>query len=900
MAGGTEPTVSRRGSAPDPAGTSTRAEFIEQLRRLKVWAGDPSFQALQRSTGVPRATLSDALNPRRKRLPVLDVVVALVRGCGGTADDVHEWTVAWRRVKNEQSGPAAPTGPRQLPARIGGFLGRGDELRRLDALAESTMDGVPAAIVITAISGTAGVGKTALAVHWAHQVADRFPDGHLYVNLRGYDPGPAITPEVALDGFLRALGVVASAVPPDLDGRAAMYRSLLYDRRALVVLDNAGNVDQVRPLLPGSPGSVVVVTSRGDLPGLVARDGASRLRLDRLRLDDSIRLLARLLAGSNPDPAALAALAERCARLPLALRIAAERIARRPDVRLSDALAELDAEGDPLVVFSVGDDQYAALDSVFSWSYRDLAAPAARLFRLLGLHPGREADRYAAAALADCSPAEAARLLGVLRDAHLVEETRPGRFGTHDLLRSYAAACAELDETEPARRDAMTRLLDFYLHASAAAMDIAFPSDEGRRPRLEPSSRTLPDFGSAADATAWLDAERRTLLDTSSYALANDRTQYAVLLPQVTWRHHETGGHYADAIVTADNALNAARQAADLAGEASATNILGIMYRALGDYDRALERHETALDLRQRIGDVAGQAFALAGVALVHWSQGRNEPALGLFGRALDLHRTVGERSGAIVALNNMAIVQLVLGRYLAAIEHFELAGQLAREMGDRVMAAMVVSNLGLVQFRLGHVAEALDHHRRSLAERREIGDRRGEADSVGNIGVVLSRMGRHDDAVEHQTRSLAIRREIGDRAGEAQALVDLASACLGQRRFDAALDHARGGLGIAREIGVPRLRAGGLNALARTYLAMGRADRAVSRHLTELAVANVAADPPDQARALDGLGHAYRALGDVARARDYWTEAAERYDGLGLPEAAEIRAALADTHSPK
>ncbi|MGH3904249.1 MAG: ATP-binding protein [Pseudonocardiaceae bacterium] len=354
-------------------------------------------------------------------------------------------------------------GPAQLPADVNRFTGRAAELAELDRLltADQTSGADSTAMVLAAVSGTAGVGKTALVLHWAHRVRSEFPDGQLYVNLRGYDPAPPMPVEDALAGFLRALGLARQDIPPEVDECSAAYRSLLDGRRMLVLLDNAASVEQVRPLLPGTRSCVVVVTSRDSLAGLAARHGARRLNLDLLPTEDAVALLRALIGEQvEAEPDAAVVLAEQCARLPLALRMVAELVAARPGTRLAGLVDELADEHRRLDLLNAGGDLRAAVRGVFSWSYQRLPADAARAFRLLGLHAGRDFDPHAAAALADTSLERAQHLLDVLARGHLIEFTRSGRYGMHDLLRAYATHLAAQEDTEEERREALTRLLD--------------------------------------------------------------------------------------------------------------------------------------------------------------------------------------------------------------------------------------------------------------------------------------------------------------------------------------------------------------------------------------------------------------------------------------------------------
>jgi DNA-binding SARP family transcriptional activator len=465
--------------------------------------------------------------------------------------------------------------PRELPADVDAFTGRAGELAELDRLLEAATqagghhpEGAgPAPVVISAVAGSAGVGKTALAVHWAHRVRGAFPDGQLYVNLRGYDPGEPMTAADALAGFLRALGVADQDMPADIDERAARYRSILDGQRTLVMLDNAAAAEQVRPLLPGSPSCFVVVTSRDSLAGLVARHGAQRLDLDLLPPDEAATLLRALIgARVDADPDAAATLAQQCARLPLALRVAAEFVATRPALTLAQLAGEqrsLDAGGD----FRTD------MRSVFSWSYRHLPADAARAFRLMGLHPGPDFDAYAARALIGGGLEQARDLLDLLACAHLIHPAQPGRYGMHDLLRAYARHLAVTQDPvtqDSATRDAgalstradnekqaaLTRLFDYYLAAAAAAMDTALPAERNRRPRVAPPASPIPPMTGPAAAQAWLDTERATLV-AAAYAATRGWPGHAVRLSVIVWRYIQAGGHSTDAITMQAHAVQA-------------------------------------------------------------------------------------------------------------------------------------------------------------------------------------------------------------------------------------------------------------------------------------------------------------------------------------------------------
>jgi DNA-binding SARP family transcriptional activator len=393
-----------------------------------------------------------------------------------------------------EPGPARAV-PRQLPQAVPGFTGRATELRTLTGLI-GRRGQAPGTVVISAIAGTAGVGKSALAVHWAHQAAGQFPDGQLYVNLRSYDLGQPLSPADALAGFLRSLGVPGADIPQEEQERAACYRRLLADKRMLVVLDNAGSADQVRPLLPGAEACAVLVTSRDALAGLAARDGAARSYLDVLPLPEAVALLRSLIgARVDAEPGAAVELAKQCCRLPLALRVAAEFAASRPAAPLAGLAAELADLRTRLDLLTAGRDPSTEVRAVFSWSYRRLSVPDARAFRMLGLHPGPDIEPYAAAALAGLTVPQARLALDTLARAHLIQPVAPGRHSMHDLLRTYARELTAAVDSDDDRQAALTGLFDHYARTAAAAMDTLLPAERTTVPaspgRSLPSRRWL-------------------------------------------------------------------------------------------------------------------------------------------------------------------------------------------------------------------------------------------------------------------------------------------------------------------------------------------------------------------------------------------------------------------------
>jgi len=763
-----------------------------------------------------------------------------------------------RLLAPHTAGPGAPGArPAQLPPAVPAFTGRSSELTDLDAVlpgAAGPSPGRPTTLVISAVSGTAGVGKTALAVRWAHRVADRFPDGQLYVNLRGYDPDQPVTAADALAGFLGGLGVPGQDIPLGLDDRAARYRTQIAGRRMLVVLDNAATVEQIRPLLPGTPTAVVVVTSRDSLAGLVALHGARRLELDLLPAADALALLRELVGGRvDAEPDAADRLAEQCARLPLALRVAAELAAAHPTTPLSDLVADLGDQQRRLDLLDAGGDPRAAVTAVFSWSVRHLPPNAARTFRLAGLHPGPDTDAYAAAALADTSLDHARGLLTALARAHLVHPTGAGRYGMHDLLRAYATGLTTTQDTEPERRAALDRLFDYYLAVAAAAMDRLHPAEAHRRPRVPPPSTPAPALADPEAARAWLDTERPTLVAVAAYTAAHGWPAHTVLLAATLFRYL-AGGHYTDALTVHGHARDAARRSGDRAGEAQALHGLGTVHLRLGRHEQAADQLHQALVLFRQTGDRVGQARALGNLGTAEQRLGRYRPAGDHYRQALALYRQAGDQVGEASVQDNLGSVEERLGRYGPAAEHHRQALTLFRQAGDRTGEAQALTNLGDVETRLGRHGPAGEHHQQALTLYRQAGDRTGEAWALTGLGDVHTRLGRPDQATEHHHRAVALFREIGDRDGEPWAL----------------------------------------NGLGEAAHAAGRPADALAHHTAAHAAAAGTGARDQQARAHTGLGTAYHALADLARAREHLQQALAIYTELGAPETDHIRADLA------
>ena len=708
--------------------------------------------------------------------------------------------------------------PRQLPGDVHGFIGRGRELASLEELL--TRESSPARLIV--VVGTAGAGKTALAVRFSHAARARFPDGQLFVNLRGYDAGPPLAPAAALERFLRALGVAAPAIPADLEERSELFRSLLAERRMLVVLDNAATAGQVRPLLPGEPGCLVVVTSRGRLSALSAREGARRVDLGLLAEAEAVALIDAVTRGyrTGDDPAQVAQLARLCARLPLALRIAAERAAVRPQMPLTELIGDLRGESSLWDALSDDDEQEAGtVRAVFAWSYRALPPAAARAFRLLGVHPGPDLSTQAATALLDEPPERVRGLLDALAGAHLIEQVAPQRFQFHDLLRAYAADQAGLEESDETRNAALRRLAEWYLLTATAAVRAVYPAFFDPPPlAADPATIRPAEFEHGSAAMEWFRAERANLLAITWAAYAAGFDDIATQLPDVLFLVYEADSAFDDARESAEIGLNAARRRGDRAVEARALRVLGAAHKISGALDKAAECYRDSLAILEDF-DLPNETMVSANaLGLVQLERRALPEAATLFARTGDLAQATGAHLRAAIALDNLAAVHLEAGRYAPArdlaaqaLTAFQQTGadaqsiaepllhlaRIHRETGDLAQAESYLNQesdalLGirslalecavlLEHARLEHALErdeqALETYWLALQRQRSLGDRRREATAYTGLGRVMLQLGRAQEAVDFHHRAIALRRTHPDAYLRAEALSALADA---------------------------------------------------------------------------------------------------------------------------
>ncbi|WP_018681169.1 ATP-binding protein [Actinokineospora enzanensis] len=714
---------------------------------------------------------------------------------------------------------ADPDVPRQLLGDVRGFVNRSSEMERLDRV----LLGVEPT-GLTVIVGTAGVGKTALAMRWAHRVADRFPEGQLYVNLRGYDPGPPVTAEQALDRFLRALAVPAARVPDDVEGKAALYRSLLAGRRVLVVLDNAAHVSQVRPLLPGGTTCRVIATSRDRLEGLMAHDGAQRVTVEILPEDEAVELIRSLTTDYRPGdvPGDLTELARLCACLPLALRIAAERAASRPWMPLAELIRNLRDESGLWDALSAGNgEEHDGVQAVFAWSYRAFSADAARMFRLLGLHPGPEFGVRAAAAGAGVPVADARHLLDSIVSAHMLEQTGPDRYQFHDLLRAYATDAAHHEEPLEQQYEALARILAWYLHTAHAAGTAMNVWGRVLAPTALPAPDTALRFHDRAAAVQWFDLEWSNLF-------AAIRAADKAGLDKVTWQSvlaaepgfRRKGVPIANQRVVTATALDAARRDDARQAEGELLGVLGEIERITGHLDESTARYQEALAIFRAIGDHHGERITLNSLGVTLLDERRFHQAAEQFERLRHLQRTAADTEGEAAALFNLAGAYVGMWRHDDAITAANQSIELGRAAANRHLEFVALASLAVARAGNGEVEVALADGARAIQIARELDEPRNEGWALLDYGRIQCLAGRPEDALESYRRALTIHDELGIAERLASTLDGTGNAYRELGRASDAVPFHRQAVSVAREERSEWLLAVALDNLARSLAA--------------------------------------------------------------------------------
>ncbi|MCP2164142.1 AfsR/SARP family transcriptional regulator [Goodfellowiella coeruleoviolacea] len=840
--------------------------------------------------------------------------------------------------------------PHQLPADVYHFTGRSEHLNALAAVLDQADADHPAeqgaadraeastAVVITAIDGTAGVGKTALAVHFGHRIATRFPDGQLYVNLRGFDPQrPPVPATDALGQFLRALDVDPHQVPLELDEQVMLYQSITSTKRMLVVLDNAADTDQVRPLLPSSPSCFTLVTSRSRLTDLVTDHDAHQLTLGLLTPEEAIALLVRVLGRERVDaePEAAAELVRLCARLPLAVSIAASNLAARPDRSIAETVSAL-AEGNRLAALQTGDDELAAVRAAFDLSYHALKPDSRYLFRCLGLVPGPDFTPDAAAALTGLPVAETSTFLRHLVTVHLVEQHAPGRFRLHDLLRLYAQDMAHAEDGDHQCDRAQRRLFEWYLHSADNAVGLVSPEfAQLSRPPVEPSV-TPVGFATDTEAVAWLEAERPNLVTAAQHA-AGSTPHHAVAwhLADVLhgfvrhrryhddWRtvakagleaairegdrqaqaamHHSVSSahwsraQYQLAIDHEVRALALSREVAWPQGEAVSLNFLGHIHKELGDTDQAVDYYTRAIAINRANGFRQGETQNLFALGAMSWQRGRIEQSIAYYEQALVIDRELGSTHLEHFHLGCLGSAERDFGEHARAAEHLRQSLAFQRETGARDLESYLLDDLSALSREIGRFQDAFDQASAALAIAVDIDDLGAQSDAHNSVAHAHLCLGRLAEAVEHFQTSLRICQDTGYAYGEALALAGLAVAELRLGRLAEASTHADKALALTRRTGYRLLEGLTLTHLAAIHLARGELAQARGFARQALAIHEESGHRLDRARTLRVLGQVCEATGNPTEAVAHWRQALALFGDVRIPEADDVRERLAE-----
>lgn len=810
--------------------------------------------------------------------------------------------------------------PAQLPPDVAGFVGRTAELAALDEFVRRS-DASPTAVVIAVIEGAAGVGKTALGIHWAHRARSRFPDGQLYADLHGYAPGAPLDPLHVLAQLLRALGISAERVPADVQEAAALYRSVLADRAVLVLLDNAATADQVRPLIPSGAGSMVLVTSRDHLGGLVARDGARRVRLGVLSRSEAESLLIALFDADRVQAEAgrISELAEFCAFLPLALRVAAANFVARPERSIADYLAE-GWRSDRLAALAVPGDSQSAVAAALDLSYERLPDATRWMFRLLGLLPRGEVGIEAAARLAGTDAGVARRALRRLANAHLVEERTSGRFDCHDLLRHYAEVQAAHEDQSSDREAARTRFFDYYLEMTDAAAEAAFPQAVRMRSRVEGGPIGRNRFETASDATAWLDLERSNLVATVLHAADTGQHEQAWQLADnlrgYFWLHMHTAewmasaraglaaaeaagnlrgqaaghlslaslhwrtGRFRDAAHHGTVALGFAQQADWTRGQAAVLGNLGLANSRLGNVELAASQLRDAEALSHRAGWRYGEASAVGNLGMMLAHAGQFAEAGGLARRALALTEELGSRIGQAINLLTLGIVDWVAGRYSDALGTFDQAHALFTEVQSSSGLCSARYWLAVLHCGCGRFEQASALAESTVALARDKGHREFEVHGLNALAAGYLRRAEYTTAIKTYRTAIDLALQLDERCEAlAEAHIGMAGASMHVDDLQQARNHVEHGLVVAQNGGLRLLEAQALTVLAQVHFARRDFDTALEVGAKALPLHDTMGHRLGQGRTHELLGDTRWHLGDVDRAIDHW-EHAERLLG--------------------
>jgi tetratricopeptide (TPR) repeat protein/transcriptional regulator with XRE-family HTH domain len=782
------------------------------------------------------------------------------------------------------TGVAAAT--RTLPRDIASFTGREPELREL-VNAAAGAPGSGGVVGIHAIGGMAGIGKTAFAVHAAYQLAPQFPGGQIFLPLHGHTPGQRpVEPTDALASLLLTTGVPVQQIPPGLEARMALWRDRLAGRQLLLVLDDAADSEQVKPLLPGTGDSLVLVTSRRHLSAL---EDARAISLDTLPTEEAARLLVRLAArsGLSPDDAAVSEITRLCGYLPLAIGMLARQLHHHPAWAPSELAADLAAARDRLELMQA---ENLSVTVAFNLSYEDLTEAQQRLFRRLGLHPGTDIDTYAVAALDDTDLAAVRRDLQALYDHYLLGEPARGRYRLHDLISEHARILAIREDADADREAAIRRLLDYYQFTAETADRYLIRYTRPGRAVLAAQSNAAPDLTDGARALSWARTERANLLACLNYANRAGWHARVVALTAAIPALLRHDGPWTDALTCHGIAVQAARYLGNRLAEASALNDLGVVQQLIGNYPDAAETLQEALGIYRDLGNRLGQATALDNIGMVRFRTGQYQSQAGTAEQALGIYRELGDQLGQASALRNLGTARRMTCDFPAAAGPLEEALYISRDIGDRLGQASALSQLGLVGYQIGDYGAAADALQEALGISRDIGDRLGQASALRFLGGVWRQVGDFARAADALEEALGISRDIGDRLGQASALEILGKLHQRTGDYKGAADAVKEALGIARNIGNRMLHANSLSSLGSIRLKTGDLSGAADALEEALGIYRDTGDRGGEVETINMLGTVQRARGDFTQAGAYHQQA--------LDLAREIEGAWDEAHA--
>ena len=772
-----------------------------------------------------------------------------------------------------------------LPPETGEFVGRGDELALLTREPGDTPR-------ISVIEGMPGVGKTSLAVHAARMIANQYPDGTFYLNFHTHDPGsPALDSAEALHRLLRMLSVPATQIPDTVGERAALWRAQLSRRRAVVILDDAARHDQIRPLLPNSGRCLILITTRRSLPHL---EGARVLDLDVLPLDDAVALFRRIARpGTGGDGDEVATAVRLCGRLPLAIQLAAGRLAQGHPPRLADLVDEL-----ALAPARLGSNGLASpeVTAAFDLSYRALEPDHQRFFRRLGVNPCADVSLQTAAALGGGTLAEAEKALAALLDHHLLVRAPAGQFRFHDLIRGYAAVRAARDDPPGEQRQAVARLLDYYLYTADQADRVLDPFRNRIPVSLSYPPATSPALGTQEDAAGWLELEWRNILQAAQHAGRHEWKRQCADLTHVLVGFVEIKGYWDDAIKAQTLALQACRELADPARIARASLELSVVSQQAGRHEATLALAEEAASIYQSLADKRGLADALDQIGLANQRGARSREALAYFDEARTLYDDADDTHGMATALSHTGIACWHLGRYPDALSNLTGALALYRDVGDRRGEAKMLNNLGKMQLHCGYHREALESFEESLEIFNDIGGAPTQAVLYHNIGNVHHYKGSYEKGLASYRRALAIYRDIGNLPDEANVLNDIGAIYQRAECYEEALIHYQKARAIAEEIGNLSEQVIALRGLADVRRGSGRYGDAFDDYHTALRLAREIGDPYEEAKVLEGMAEATLSTHKPFAARIIFRQALDIFERLGVPEAESARIRMETT----